>query len=536
MSRKLEALGAGLSALLGIFFFAAPVLPVVMQDEYVYRRQTALFEFADYQYPTYLFSLIARIGEQFGEVFYLWVKFQNSLVAAIACGVLYWVFTSLHSRLIGAAAAASFLVFPALFQSSFYMPDLFLSAFLAISLSLAILGVSKEWGARHPIWLLSGLALGLALLSKPHALILVAAFGLFIAIELLLRRKFPPLWIAILVGLTIRLSVGFFLAGAAGLNIFGLSYSQSFTSQSAGDASNSFASSAGAGSSLPGNFFLAYLVESLQLLAVIGFVSLGLFFVLLMKLRQNPVNQLVLITVLVGVLAIGLFETWLVFQGDDHSVRILTRHLEFLVPIVVGAGLIELSGFVIKKVNWLWVVGPAAALLIVANLFLSNLPRKRISDGTAVILSNLWGGGWLLAGSGLFVAFWIGWLVSSRTTAVLGAAGLMLVSFAGAMEVRAGFSNENSVDFFGKALASSGQFKKDSALILATSKASAEAFLFYTLLENAEFRVASRTDQGIDTEVFSGKMVFPVGLEINLDCPAGELEGFQYFDCRGIGG
>lgn len=538
----LESALAAIVSFAFIMFAAAPMRPVVMQDEFVYRQQVLTQKAGEFDYPNYLFSLAAWVSEQAGENFYLFIKMFNSLAAGVAVGVLFYVLATLYSRVIALLASLVFVFFPAVSQASFYMPDMFVSAFLLATMAMLLLGLHQDRGLRAWIWILSALPLTLAFLSKPHTLIAIGGLILFSLIDSVRSRRLSPVLLTVGLALFARLIIGFAFAGTSGVNIFGKSYSENLlgtgTQHGSGQVSASGTEmTAGPTSAVNPNIFASFGWEFLQLFGAVGFVTLGLVVPVMIFWKRSRTNLLVSVVVLTSIGGIAFFETLVGLSGDDHSVRILTRHVEYLIPLIFAVGLPGLS--TVQRSNKLIMfstIGLVSAVLAVGWAVLSGLPSHRISDGTTVVLTGLWGGGFLLLVAFIGVLLWIGQIFESRWSEVVLSSALVLSSFFAFWEVRSVFSIDTEVDQLGRVVMTPGFFKARNVLVVSDSKADAELFRFYLLPGGAEQRLF-KEGTIVDMEgVEAPEGIFvPLGsIQLDTNCQAVQLGESVYYDCANL--
>jgi hypothetical protein len=510
------------------------MLPVVMQDEYVYRRQVLLLIPAEYEYPNYLFSGLALLAEDSPIGFYAAIKLQNTLAVAIAIGVVYWALSQLTNRSIALVASAVFLVIPSIFQSSFYMPDMFLSAFLAASLALLLLAVNRGLGWRSWPWIAAAVFLSFALLSKPHSLFFVIGIIVFATFELIRSRRLSPVFMVVGLALTIRLVTGFFVAGPAGLNLIGLSYSQSIVGAPGRFSQQSLNATGLGGSGVTGNVIGSFAWEFLQLFAALSLLTLGLLVLLLVRAFRSAENLLISIIALSGMAAIAAFETFVSANGDDHSERILTRHLEYLAAIIIGLGIHELQKHrSLTQANVFPIVSVITASVVAGVLVLSLLPLRRVSDGALIILSNVWGGGLIIATVFLIALFWFTQTSTKSWPAISVVALLALLNFSAYVEIRNAYSTENQTDQFAQMVAAELNLVGREVFVIANAKASAELFLFYTVPESSTMSYAAPGAKvDVKSEESPRAIFFPLeNVSIVTSCQAKQLGQFNYFDC-----
>ena len=344
-----------------------PVLPAVMQDEYVYSMQARFTPFAEQLYPNYLFSWLYSGTSVCGPDFYSCGKALNVL---FFFATLMFIFL-IASRLLGitwAAMIATVAAFsPIHVYVSYFMPEAMYFAFISATIYLALIA-----GAKHKLvwWLATGALLGLSALVKPHAIFTVPAFLIFSWIIAVrsdgggiadgLRASLGKLGTFAIV----KFGGGVAFAGFTGLSIFGSQYESSLNqfvsenSQGRPDLmANTIVSGTAAGltqvhaakESGP-NFFEVLIPHSLAHLALLLIVA-GVPLLLsvsvikdafVKKHQVSAASQFLLLIGLLGLsfaAVVGAFEGVVTSLGDDHSARIITRYYEFLFPLLlVSAG------------------------------------------------------------------------------------------------------------------------------------------------------------------------------------------------------
>ena len=343
-----------------------PVLPAVMQDEYVYSMQARFTPFAEQLYPNYLFSWLYSGTSACGADFYSCGKGLNVLFFFVTLTFIFLIARRLLGITWGAMIAAIAAFSPVHVYVSYFMPEAMYFAFISATIYVALIA-----GAKHKLtwWVATGALLGLSALVKPHALFTLPAFLLF-ALLVALRSEGGSLGKGLIASLgklgafaVVKFGGGFAFAGAAGLSLFGTSYEQSlnqFVSESAqgqadvtGQTISSVSNAAldasvqAAEPSGPG-FFEVFIPHSLAHLALLLTVA-GIPLLLSMSVikdavvKKQEVSASSQFLLLIGLLAlsfavvVGAFEGVVTSLGDDHSSRIITRYYEFLVPLLLIA-------------------------------------------------------------------------------------------------------------------------------------------------------------------------------------------------------
>ena len=396
-------------------FFAAlisigrvwPVLPAVMQDEYVYSIQARFTPFAEQLYPNYLFSWFYSGTSVCGAEFYSCGKGLNILFFFATLAFIFLIARRLLSVTWGAMIATVAALSPIHVYVSYFMPEAMYFAFITGTIYVALIA-----GAKHRLswWVATGALLGLSALVKPHALFTLPAFLLF-ALLVAIRSEGGSLGKGLIASLgklgafaAVKFGGGFAFAGLAGLSLFGSSYGASFdqfVNQSAG-VGVSAPTAAGTGAlfaageiSGPG-FFDVFIPHSLAHLALLITVA-GIPLLLAMSVVKDAVikkqevsasSQFLLLIGLLSLsfaLVVGAFEGVVTSLGDDHSSRIITRYYEFLVPLLLIAAAV-FAKFVEPKIRVRVIQsGLLIAVLIFGWVYLSGVDQ---SFADSILLSG----------------------------------------------------------------------------------------------------------------------------------------------------
>jgi phosphoglycerol transferase len=391
-----------------------PVLPAVMQDEYVYSIQARFTPFAEQLYPNYLFSWLYSGTSTCGADFYSCGKGLNILFFFVTLSFIFLIARRLLSVTWGAMIATVAALSPIHVYVSYFMPEAMYFAFITATIYVALIA-----GAKHKLtwWVATGALLGLSALVKPHALFTLPAFLLF-ALLVALRSEGGSLGKGLIASLgkvgafaVVKFGGGFAFAGAAGLSLFGTSYEQSlnqFVSESAQgkvdvtgqtistvsdatlDASAQAAEPTGPGFS---EVFIPHSLAHLALLLTVAGIPLLLSMSVIKDavIKKQEVSASSQFLLLIGLLAlsfagvIGAFEGVVTSLGDDHSSRIITRYYEFLVPLLlIAAGVF--ANFVEPKIRIRLIQsGILIAALIFGWVYLSGLNQ---SFADSILLSG----------------------------------------------------------------------------------------------------------------------------------------------------
>ena len=351
-------------------------LPTIMQDEYIYLVQARHEPFAEHQFLNYLFSGVMSTTTLCGDEFYQCTKSINAFMFAIGILFTFLIATKFLNFYWSVFAASVTALSPIALQISFFMPETmyFMTMTIVIWTALQIMD-STRWY----LWSLLGGALGLAALVKPHAIFVLPAILLFVVIVDLRKNNQKVLtaigsMASVALGFLIsKLSVGYLLAGTAGLNIFG-GYGNPIsvlTGIFSSDESNSPATettpvtsepAAGATESSSAIFldvFPSHFVYHLGFMLLIAGVPLFLGLRLTAQAafkgkaltRESAYLVLVFLIAAVLLVLVPAFEAYVTAAGDDHSNRLILRYYEFLIPQFIIAGLL-LAKFTPPKLGY----------------------------------------------------------------------------------------------------------------------------------------------------------------------------------------
>lgn len=217
-------LGVPVVALFVLIGRVFPVLPAVMQDEYIYSTQSRLVPFAEQQFPNYLFSWVYSSTSACGDGFYNCAKGLNILFFLVALIFIYLIARSLLGWQYAVAAVTFTILSPVGVSISFFMPETMYFAFMMATVWF-ITKASQR--GKWIWWLFTGVVLGITTLVKPHALFALPVVFLFVVLLTIKSesRSWPrAIGTALLASasaLPIKFGLGYAFAGQAGLSLFG---------------------------------------------------------------------------------------------------------------------------------------------------------------------------------------------------------------------------------------------------------------------------------------------------------------------------
>lgn len=337
----------GLWAASGVF----GVLPQIMQDEYIYASQARNLPFVEHPFANYLFSWVMGGTKLCGTEFYGCVKGINTAVFLI--GVLFTLLiASRYLSFYGAVFVASVTALsPLAIQVSFFMPETMYFTVMTISIWFALKASDKSlWW----LWISVGVSLGLAALVKPHAIFLVPAFAVFAF--LIDFKKHNSNWLrplisgaAVAIGFVVaKLGFGFAFAGERGLRFFGGYGSPVERITEVVDSGVSAGNSSNAVLDVFFSVLTTHLAGHLAVLALLAGIPLLLalrvtFRILKSRETIGEASGFLLLASLVTLSMLALvptFEAYVSASGDDHSLRLILRYYEFLIPVFLVAAML----------------------------------------------------------------------------------------------------------------------------------------------------------------------------------------------------
>lgn len=348
------------------------VLPLVMQDEYIYSMQARKIPFEEHDHPNYLHSLIYSTSDLCGIAYYNCAKTYNWVFFLGYVAMVFFVARRFLTFWPAFAISIATLISPLSTYVSLFTPE---SMFFFISLGALVALWRSVVSEKTGLIVASGAILGLAALVKPHALFLIpAALAAILLSQLPIRSKIMAVAGYPLSALLLKSLIGLTLAGPSGLSLFGSSYSNAlwdfinriFSFATPLSAGATTLEGAPATATLVGSIFLG---QFLWLAAAILLISAGLVIPLVAGLRTTNLDgteltaltRIVLFSIGSMVITVSMFAVLVTLGGDDHTGRVLLRYLEFLFPLVFVVAVSWLAKSIESSV-WLRAVSIALVL------------------------------------------------------------------------------------------------------------------------------------------------------------------------------
>jgi hypothetical protein len=219
--------GALLLGTIVLVFRSIGLQPVVLADEYLYSKFARLVPFAAAAIPSYLYLALYRLTSVCGDGFLDCARVLNVALFIAAVPFVFSVARTIVSRQAATVIALATLAGPANSYTAYFMPDAaYWLAFWVFAWYL--LRLRDADGLER--WCVAGVLHGVAALVKPHALLFLPAVVVYIVVagwpsdRSLIDRPLKCALVLVAASLATKLAVGYVLAGASGLTLFGTLY------------------------------------------------------------------------------------------------------------------------------------------------------------------------------------------------------------------------------------------------------------------------------------------------------------------------
>lgn len=425
-------IGLGVALLISLLNMArfGQVQPRMMGDELIYSQNVLLRPIGEITHPNYLYQLIYQPVGLCGDNFYLCTKWLNTGFLLLFGLLLYLIAAGLVRRRWAAVLAVATVLGPISIYSSFFTPDIM---FFAIALATVWSYLRRPFGSAVANWVLIGSMLTLALLTKPHAIVLLLAIvmaegwdGWRGGWRIALRQMIAPVLVSSGAFMA-KLTVGFAVAGVAGLGIFGGQYEYGVTQTLDSESIPMPESPEGQGSAETLSWFatmsrIGGLHFGLQLLIQIGL--LVLFFAPLLAIafslrhddKSGRLARLSLSAIGFGIVLSSAFVAIAPAWGESLGARAMVRYYEYAVWLLPIFAAVALSSFRLTRPKNLWAIISLGVLSVTALWLAISETPKFFTDfsllGAVGASGELWL--WLIALVSLVTAGML--LTSPRTS------------------------------------------------------------------------------------------------------------------------
>lgn len=365
----------------GLYLFSRveSINPAILGDEYLYSMNSRKTEFwgslATGDFSNYLFNFVYSSTNVCGSNFYSCAKGLNIFFLLGFCAVLYWIGIKFLPRWLSGSLAISTSLSPLSVYSSLFLPESMYFFFMAIVFALVLQALlTYQW----QFWMAAGAAIGLASISKPHAWLSAIAIVITAVIvgmsrsDVGLRRTIISVVVWLSSAVVVRTILGFILAGPQSLGFFGQYISPDTLRplQEAaleGGVEGAAQGLVGSGE-LQGALGLFWSQLQINGFAIVSLLGLSIVGIVAGVIRESQKRErsivgfaslLSLIWLITILIEIVLFTGWVTGGGDDHTLRILMRYYDFLLPIlpIVAAGVFYRRVAESLQVYWRWGIG-----------------------------------------------------------------------------------------------------------------------------------------------------------------------------------
>jgi phosphoglycerol transferase len=405
--------GALVLAAVVLVFRSAGLQPVVLADEYLYSKFSRLVPLASAAIPSYLYFGVYRLTGACSSGFLECARVLNVALFVAAVPFVHAVARGIMPRRAAMVVALATLAGPANSYTAYFMPDAaYWLAFWAFAWYLLRLRDTSDLRA----WCVAGALHGVAALVKPHALLFLPAIVTYVLVAGAAardRRSGRTLQCAsalVVASLATKLAVGYIMAGANGLTLFGTLYG--------GIARNNMTAHYAQLVALAVPVALRHALVVMALFAVPVAAAAALLAQAARSGRalddRSRVALLALLVIANMIAATALFSA-----ATENAARLHLRYYDFAFPLLVAIGAAATGVGAIPRRAWRSAIAivPGVAVVSIGAAGLRGL------HGNLVDCPE-WAGlqshpAWLMVVSALDFVALIAWAIAPRTGARL---------------------------------------------------------------------------------------------------------------------
>jgi phosphoglycerol transferase len=406
--------GALLLGTIVLVFRSIGLQPVVLADEYLYSKFARLVPFAAAAIPSYLYLALYRLTSVCGDGFLDCARVLNVALFIAAVPFVFAVARTIVSRQAATVIALATLAGPANSYTAYFMPDA--AYWLAFWVFAWYLLRLRDADGLEP-WCVAGVLHGIAALVKPHALLFLPAVVVYIVVagwssdRSRIDRPLKCALVLVAASLATKLAVGYVLAGASGLTLFGTLYG--------GIARNNMAASHYAHL-----VALAVPVAVRHALVVVALfavpVAAGAALLAGSARSRQGLDAGSRVALLAALVVANLIATTAIFSAaTENTARLHLRYYDFAFPLLLMLGALGAGADAPPRRGWRAAIAvvPAVAIVWLAVAGLRGM-RGNLVDCPE------WAGlqphsAWLVIVSGLGLAALATWVVAPRKGARL---------------------------------------------------------------------------------------------------------------------
>ena len=331
--KSVASLSVGLFGLLVLLSRILGLGPRVMGDELTYSTFSRLLPISESPVPNYLYLWVFSSTKACGPEFYSCARLLNVFFVLVTAVFVYLIARRFLGFRVSLFFSGTVIVGPVSMYAAHFMPDSMFFAFATAFVWLLLRLSSTGLGPKQ--YLLLGISIGLASLVKPHGLFLLAALPALVLFPpgsfwVRLQRFFMSAIVSTGAALSVKLGIGFIVAGERGIALFRRAYGE-FVPAVGGQLEDQTASELGTFISFPEtiqNLILAVCV--LFLVPVFATVTAA------MRSRGEKPNELQTLSISIVALLVAFLTVVAVFSFQLGSIdvtqtlRVQLRYFEFL--------------------------------------------------------------------------------------------------------------------------------------------------------------------------------------------------------------
>jgi phosphoglycerol transferase len=330
---------AGLIIFIALIFRSSGIYPVVLADEYIYSKFSRLLPLSGSTIPGYIYLAIYSVTSVCGDGFLDCARILNALFFLTATPFIYLTARRVCSRGVATFATLLTLLGPINSYTAYFMPEsLYFFSFWLFTWFILRLDYSSDSNS----WAFGGIIFGFSSLVKPHALFFLPAILIYI---LYVSREREGEWILyafkkisvfVAFAFLTKFSIGFLLAGKAGMTIFGTFYTSLASSSTSKSSFQHYLELLALSvESVKGHLVALCLMFSLPLAVAIN-TSLNSIF---SKTEMKSHHRLMLYTIsilFVLIPVVALFTASVVGSSPyETNARLHMRYYNFALPLLL---------------------------------------------------------------------------------------------------------------------------------------------------------------------------------------------------------
>lgn len=362
-------------ALMGLFLYLtfrnAGLYPMVFADEWSYSSNARLLPFSESIVPSWLYFALFRTTNACGTGFLECARLINVVLYVAAAPLLYLIARRVCTPRVAAWIAVLALLAPVSTYTAYFMPEaMYFTGFCLFA------WVALAWRTFNPMvyGLACGAILGLMSIIKVHGLFLMPALLAFMLYICLAGERRAGWWLralqmmvaAVLAMVLIKLTVGYLLAGPAGLSLFGTFYSGHVNNHSGG-IDRILALLPAALVNFKGHALgLALLMSMPAAVLLLHALDKGVRKAASAELRALQVFALLTLGAALGLTV--MFTASLAAPGSQEGFRLHLRYYDFVFPLLlmIAAAALTVKTEALSRMRRILVAVPLAALVLYA--------------------------------------------------------------------------------------------------------------------------------------------------------------------------